>query len=112
MLSFTATKYNLIRVDCKVQLYTGLDIHNKRGNKPIREVLSDGHFRLVVVESKAQAGKIFRFLTRDFACSAKEIAQAYRRRWDIEIFFRFLKQELNVSHPVSLNRNGMQVMLT
>ncbi|SDD96842.1 Transposase DDE domain-containing protein, partial [Dyadobacter soli] len=42
---------------------------------------------------------------------AKAIAQAYRRRWDIEIFFRFLKQELNVSHLVSLNKNGIQVML-
>ena len=41
----------------------------------------------------------------------KEIAQAYRRRWDIEIFFRFLKQELNVSHLVSLNKNGIQIML-
>jgi IS4 transposase len=42
--------------------------------------------------------------------SAKEIAQAYRRRWDIEVFFRFLKQELNVSHLVSLNTNAIQVV--
>jgi uncharacterized membrane protein YqhA len=27
------------------------------------------------------------------------------------VFFRFLKQELNVSHLVSLNKNGMQVIL-
>ncbi|MCF0075731.1 transposase [Dyadobacter sp. CY261] len=97
--------------DCKVQLYTGLAINNKRGNKHYREVLSEGHFRLVVVESKAQAGKTFWFLTNDFECPAKEITQAYRRRWDIEVFFRFLKQELNVSHLVSLNSNGIQVML-
>ncbi|MFD2636650.1 hypothetical protein [Pedobacter mendelii] len=25
------------------------------------------------------------------------MAQAYRRRWDIEVFFRFLKQELNIT---------------
>ncbi len=31
----------------------------------------------------------------------------YRRRWDIEVFFRFIKQELNVSHLVSLNKNGI-----
>lgn len=97
--------------DCKVQLYTGLTVNNKRGNKHSREVLSEGHFRLVMVESKAQAGKNFWFLTNDFESPAKAIAQAYRRRWDIEVFFRFLKQELNVSHLVSLNKNGMQVML-
>lgn len=97
--------------DCKVQLYTGLAINNKRGNKHFKEVLSNGHFRLVVVESKAQEGKTFWFLTNDFDSPATKIAQAYRRRWDIEVFFRFLKQELNVSHLVSLNRNGIQVML-
>lgn len=43
--------------------------------------------------------------------TAKEIAQAYRRRWDIEVFFRFIKQELNVSHLMSLNKNGIQVMM-
>ena len=63
------------------------------------------------MESKAEKGKEYWFITNDFKCSAKEIAQAYRRRWDIEVFFRFLKQELNVSHLVSLNRNGIQVIL-
>jgi IS4 transposase len=43
--------------------------------------------------------------------SAKEITDAYRRRWDIEVFFRFIKQELNVSHLISLNKNGIEVML-
>jgi len=43
--------------------------------------------------------------------TVKQIAQAYRCRRDIEVFFRFLKQELNVSHLVSLNKNGMEVMI-
>ena len=100
----------LIR-DSKVQLYTGVPIQNKRGNINYREELVDTSFRLVVVESKLEEGKQFWFLTNDFELSAKEIAQAYRRRWDIEVFFRFIKQELNVSHLVSLNKNGIQVML-
>jgi hypothetical protein len=101
---------NLI-VDCKVQLYAGTTINNKRGKQHIKHELIDSPFRLVVVESKAEEGKQYWFLTNDFKLSAKEIAQAYRRRWDIEVFFRFLKQELNVSHLVSLNKNGIQVIL-
>lgn len=97
--------------DCRIQLYTGIKIQNKRGNKHYREELLDTHFRLVIVTSKAEEGKQYWFLTNDFTGSAKEIAQAYRSRWDIEVFFRFLKQELNVSHLVSLNSNGMQVVL-
>jgi hypothetical protein len=35
----------------------------------------------------------------------------YRRRWDIEIFFGFLKQEVNFCRFISLNKNGIEVML-
>lgn len=100
----------LIR-DSKVQLYTGIPVQNKQGNVHYREELVDTPFRLVVVESKLDKRKKYWFLTNDFELTAKEIAQAYRRRWDIEVFFRFIKQELNVSHLVSLNKNGIQVML-
>jgi hypothetical protein len=74
--------------DCKVQLYTGILINNKRGNKHYRQEQVDCHFRLVVVKSKVE-DKQYWFLTNDFNSSAKEIARAYRRRWDIEVFFRF-----------------------
>ena len=36
--------------------------------------------------------------------SAKEITDYYRKRWDIEVFFRFIKQELNVKHFLSLKK--------
>ena len=97
--------------DCKVQLYTGIPINNKGGNKHYREALVADPFRLLIVESKTEENKQYWLLTNDFKHPAKEIAQAYRRRWDIEVFFRFLKQELNMSHLVSLNRNGIEVML-
>ncbi len=97
--------------DCKVQLYTGIPIRNRRGNIHYREELVDAEFRLIVIESKEKDGQQYWFLSNDFELSAKEITQAYRRRWDIEVFFRFIKQELNVSHLVSLNKNGMEVMI-
>ena len=97
--------------DAKVKLYTGAPIKNKRGNIHYREELVDTEFRLVIVKSKTNEEQQYWFLTNDFDLSAKEIAQAYRRRWDIEVFFRFIKQELNVSHLVSLNKNGIEVMM-
>ena len=42
---------------------------------------------------------------------ANTIAEMYKQRWDIEVFFRFLKQELNFSHFLSLNENGIQVIM-
>lgn len=41
----------------------------------------------------------------------KEIADIYKQRWDIEVFFRFIKQELNASHFLSVSENGIKVML-
>ena len=51
------------------------------------------------------------FITNDMELPAKEVAEIYRRRWDIEVFFRFLKQELSFSHFLSVNENGLQVIL-
>ena len=97
--------------DSKVFLYTSKLINNKRGNTHYREELVETPLRLIVTQSKDDPNKQFWFISNEFDLSAKEIAEAYRRRWDIEVFFRFIKQELNVSHLVSLNRNGIQVML-
>ena len=43
--------------------------------------------------------------------NAYEIAALYKQRWQIEVFFKFLKQELNLSHLVSRNANAIRVNL-
>ncbi|WP_289823797.1 transposase, partial [uncultured Muribaculum sp.] len=50
-------------------------------------------------------------ITNNFEKDAIEIVQYYRRRWDIEVFFKFLKQDLSFSHFISTNVHGIQVML-
>lgn len=102
---------NWLIKDSIINLYTGVPIINKRGNKNYREEKVENRFRLVVVKNKEQSEKYFWFITNDFELSAKEVVDYYRRRWDIEVFFRFIKQELNVSHLVSLSKNGMEVMI-
>lgn len=97
--------------DSKVYLYTGVPIHNKKGNIHYRQQLVEVPFRLIIANSKDEPDKQFWFISNEFNLSAKEITDAYKRRWDIEVFFRFIKQELNVSHLVSLNKNGIQVIL-
>ena len=43
--------------------------------------------------------------------SAADITLLYKRRWEIEVFFKFLKQELNFSHLINRSENGIKVML-
>lgn len=96
--------------DSRVKLYTGKPILNKRGNIHHRQEKVEADFRLLVIKNETTQ-KEFWFLTNEFDLSAKEIADYYRKRWDIEVFFRFLKQELNLSHLVSMNKNGIEVMI-
>lgn len=43
--------------------------------------------------------------------SFEELAALYRRRWEIETFFRFLKQNLGYRHLLSRSENGIEVMI-
>lgn len=97
--------------DCIVNLYTGVPMATKKGTIRHKETLIEDPFRLIIAQSKDDPNKEFWFITNDLDLSAKEITDAYKKRWDIEVFFRFIKQELNVSHLVSLNKNGIEVML-
>lgn len=51
------------------------------------------------------------FVTNIPDLSAEEITELYKRRWDIEVFFKFLKQELRFSHLINRSENGIKVML-
>lgn len=64
--------------------------------------------RLIKCRLKRE-GKPLYFLTNNREYSALEIAELYKKRWEIEIFFKFLKQHLNFSHLLSRSYNGMQV---
>lgn len=97
--------------DSRVYLYTGQPINNKRGRIHHREELVEEPFRLIVGQRKDDSNRQYWFITNEFEMSARQVTDAYRRRWDIEVFFRFVKQELNMSHFISLNKNGIEVML-
>lgn len=67
-------------------------------------------FRLIKAKVDNTKEEIF-ILSNSETLSAYEIAEIYKSRWEIEIFFKFLKQELNISHLVSRDLNGIKVMM-
>jgi Transposase DDE domain len=83
----------------KVYLYSG---NNKLVQTP---------FRLIQGTILTTNEPIF-FLSNlpDNDFSALDICNFYKKRWDIECFFRFIKQELNLKHYFSHSWNGIQVM--
>ncbi len=45
----------------------------------------------------SETNKTFNFVTNNFELSALEIARLYKYRWQIELFFKWIKQHLKVS---------------
>ena len=72
--------------------------------------LIEKEFRLIQYRHKKEDTMLY-FLTNVWDLSAAEVASIYRSRWDIEVLFRFLKQEMNLTHFVCNNANAIQVML-
>lgn len=75
-----------------------------------KEKQSSCRYRIIKGISKS-SGKAFCFVTNIETGSPYQIARYYRERWDIEVFFKFIKGHLNAKHLVSRNENGIKVML-
>ena len=66
---------------------------------------------LRLVKAKNSRGEELWFLTNVVYLTAQEVCWSYKRRWDIEVFFKFVKQHLQFKRFVSYNNNGMSVYL-
>ncbi|MDN3030534.1 MAG: transposase [Candidatus Tisiphia sp.] len=56
------------------------------------------------------AGELW-FLSNILYLSAQDIASSYKKRWEIEVFFKFIKQNLQIKHFISHRENGMKVYI-
>jgi len=59
----------------------------------------------------AESGLSLVFLTNAFHLPALTIAEIYRRRWQIELFFRWIKQHLRLRGFFSNDPNGVRVQV-
>lgn len=65
--------------------------------------------RISFVDS--ETGNVLVFVTNQFALGALIVAQIYRRRWAIELFFRWIKQHLRLRGFYSTSFNGVRVQI-
>ena len=57
------------------------------------------------------SGKIFEFLTNNFRLSPVRIAQYYQRRWQIETFFKRIKQNYSLQYFLGDNENAIKIQI-
>ena len=50
-------------------------------------------------------------MTHDLDAPAQEIADLYKRRWQIELFFRFVKQTLKMRPFTGRSENAVRIQI-
>jgi hypothetical protein len=64
------------------------------------------------VRVRIETGTVLRILSNDLEASAQEIADLSKRRWAIELFFRWVKQTLKIRHFVGNSENAVRIQIT
>jgi IS4 transposase len=67
---------------------------------PVREIQ-------VIIDS----GKKLRIVTNDIDAPAEQIADLYKQRWQIELFFRWVKQTLRIKHFIGVSENAVRIQI-
>ncbi len=62
----------------------------------IYDVKNDKYFKVRLVEYKDEQNRIYRILTNRWVRTAEQIAEIYRQRWKIELFFKWMKQHIKM----------------
>ena len=58
-----------------------------------------------------KTGKRFRFLTNNFTLPAFTIAQIYKSRWQVELFFKWIKQHLRIKKFYGTSENAVKTQI-
>jgi len=58
-----------------------------------------------------QTGKHYIFLTNNFKLAAKTIADIYKARWQVELFFKWVKQNLKIKSFIGTSKNAVMTQI-
>jgi transposase len=58
-----------------------------------------------------QTGNRLVFLTNNFVLSAATIAALYKKRWQVELFFKWVKQNLRIKHFYGTSENAVKTQI-
>jgi len=64
-----------------------------------------------IISKDPETGKCIVILTNNFSWSAKTVAAVYKERWQIEIFFKALKQNLKIKSFLGTSRNAVMIQI-
>lgn len=78
------------------------------GQKSQREALPALR-RITAVD--VTSGQRYEFLTNNFALAASTIAAIYKQRWQVELFFKWIKQNLKIKTFLGVSKNAVMTQV-
>lgn len=115
------------RLITRLKVNTPLSVVHESPPRPGSSILSDriGHLPARQAKSRknpfeepvrelrvrTETGKILRIVTNDLDAPAEEIAELYKRRWQIELFFRWVKHTLKIRHFFGTSENAIRIQI-
>jgi hypothetical protein len=94
-------------------------VHSDTGIIYDQTIMLNGHYakknypakmRRIKLKDK-ETGKVLVFLTNNFYLSASDIAQLYKHRWLIELFFKWIKQHLKIKSFWGQSENAVKTQV-
>jgi hypothetical protein len=92
----------------------GVILSDRIGHLPARQGSGRAnpfHDPVREVRVRLDSGKVLRILSNDLDAPAQEIADLYKRRWAIELFFRWVKQTLKIRRFLGISQNAVRIQI-
>lgn len=64
-----------------------------------------------IITVQISTGRVIDLLTNDLKTAAGDIARLYKARWAIELFFKWIKQNLKIRHFFGASRNAVTLQV-
>lgn len=82
--------------------------HKHQGGK--RRNLYDQPLRCITIDRPGKPTPLV-LATNDMTSAAREVAQRYKERWEIELFFKWIKQHLKIKTFFGRTENAVRIQL-
>jgi putative transposase len=100
VLERRATEKNSAVTSDQTIEYTGKQVH-KTALRPVRRI---GY-------RDPETNKHYVFITNNFRWSAQTIADIYKQRWQVELFFKWIKQNLKIKSFIGTTENAVMTQV-
>ena len=102
-------RVNTERTEASILADNLLKVGNKTPRGRATNPLYDTTLREVLVEREGK--EPLHLITNDLERSAQDIARLYKQRWQIELFFKWIKQNLRIKSFLGTSENAVRIQL-